>query len=57
MSTQIRFRHSRADRPFKMSSSNVASADDFEEQVESTAVPGQQSTKQFPPSERPNACM
>lgn len=39
-----------------MSSSNVASADDFEEQVESTAVPGQLSTKQFPPAERPNAC-
>jgi len=33
-----------------------ASADDFEEHVESTALPGQQSTKHFPPSERPNAC-
>ncbi|KAK5147298.1 aprataxin-like protein [Rachicladosporium monterosium] len=35
--------------------SNRASADDFEEHVESTALPGQQSTKHFPPSERPNA--
>ncbi|KAK0874903.1 aprataxin-like protein [Friedmanniomyces endolithicus] len=35
--------------------SNRASADDFEELVESTALPGQQSTKHFPPSERPNA--
>ena len=37
-------------------SSNRASADDVEH-VESTAVPGVPSTAEFPPSERPNACM
>ncbi|TKA80091.1 hypothetical protein B0A55_02463 [Friedmanniomyces simplex] len=35
--------------------SNHATADDFEEHVESTALPGQQSKKHFPPTERPNA--
>ena len=35
----------------------MASADDFEDHVESTAVPGKQHTIHFPPSNRPNACM
>jgi hypothetical protein len=40
----------------KMPDPNRATADDFEEHVESTAVPGKQSTKGFPSSAKPNAC-
>jgi hypothetical protein len=39
-----------------MSKQNLASADDFEEHVQSTSVPGKQSTKRFPNSAKPNAC-
>ncbi|KAK5119009.1 hypothetical protein LTR62_000220 [Meristemomyces frigidus] len=33
----------------------MASADDFEEHVEGTAVPGKQSTNHYPPAKKPNA--
>jgi hypothetical protein len=39
-----------------MSKQNLASADDLEEHVQSTSIPGKQSTKQFPRSAKPNAC-
>lgn len=39
-----------------MSKQNLASADDFEEHVQSTSVPGKKSTKHFPSSAKPNAC-
>ncbi|GAB7328680.1 hypothetical protein MBLNU13_g00604t1 [Cladosporium sp. NU13] len=38
-----------------MSKQNLASADDFEEHVQSTSVPGKKSTKHFPKSAKPNA--
>jgi hypothetical protein len=40
----------------KMPNPDRATADDFEEHVESTALPGKQSTKGFPSSAKPNAC-
>jgi len=40
----------------RMSKQNLASADDFEEHVQSTSIPGKQSTKRFPQSAKPNAC-
>lgn len=40
----------------RMTDPNLASADDFEEHVSSTAVSGQQTTERFPRSSQPNAC-
>jgi hypothetical protein len=38
-----------------MSSHNRASADDMEH-ISSTAIPGQHSTREYPPNSKPNAC-
>ena len=47
---------SRPSKAARMSKQNLASADDFEEHVQSTSVPGKKSTKHFPSSAKPNAC-